>query len=112
MHQLPIVVAAAALAATCLAGELRGQITPAPSPPPAATAPAPLLPPGAGHDTTVRVCSSCHAPEIAAQQRLDAAGWHELVETMAERGAQGSDADFAQITDYLARNFPDQPGKK
>ncbi|HEV2595838.1 MAG TPA: hypothetical protein VGU01_11615 [Sphingomicrobium sp.] len=67
------------------------------------------LPAGPGHDTTVRVCSGCHAPEIAAQQRLSEQGWKDLVETMAGRGAQGSEADFAEIKAYLAKNFPDKP---
>jgi mono/diheme cytochrome c family protein len=57
----------------------------------------------------VRVCSACHAPEIAAQQRLSAQGWKDLVDTMASRGAPGSEADFAEITAYLAKNFPDKP---
>lgn len=109
MTKLAIVLAATVMTATCLATELRGQAAPQ-APSHAATAG--LLPPGPGHDTMVRVCSSCHAPEIAAQQRLDMAGWHEMVETMVGRGAQGTDAEFAQITDYLAKNFSDQPGKK
>ena len=67
------------------------------------------LPAGAGHDTMVRVCSGCHAPEIAAQQRLDPAGWKELVDTMASRGAAASDAELSQITDYLATHFPAKP---
>ena len=55
----------------------------------------------------VRVCSGCHDPAVAAQQRLSPDGWHEMVETMAARGASGSDADFAEITAYLAKSFPD-----
>ena len=82
---------------------------PAPAAPPAAAG---ALPAGPGHDTMVRVCSTCHAPEIAATQRLGKDGWHELVDTMAGRGAQGSDADFAEIEAYLYKNFPDQPPAK
>lgn len=65
------------------------------------------LPPGAGHDTMVRVCSGCHDPGLAAQQRLSPDGWRDLVDTMAARGAAGSDADFVEITAYLAKSFPD-----
>jgi competence protein ComEA len=94
-------------AASILASvEARGQAAPSP-----AAAAQDALPPGPGHDTTLRVCSACHAPGIVTKQRLSREGWHELVETMAGRGAQGSDQDFAQITDYLAKNFPDQPAK-
>lgn len=109
MRKLQIALAAMSLTIMGFAGELHGQSAPSSTlvPPAAASA----LPAGPGHDTMVRVCSACHAPEIAARQRLSPAGWHEMVETMAGRGAQGSDADFAEITAYLATNFPES-GKK
>ncbi|WP_336962539.1 cytochrome c [Sphingobium aquiterrae] len=69
----------------------------------------PALPAGPGHDLTIRVCSSCHAPEIAARQRLDHHGWQELIDVMAGRGAVASDEELAQITDYLSRSFPPAP---
>ena len=64
------------------------------------------LPPGDGRDLVMKTCSKCHTPDIVAEQTLDAEGWKELVNQMAGNGAQGSDADFAQITDYLAKAFP------
>jgi mono/diheme cytochrome c family protein len=64
------------------------------------------LPDGAGRDVTVRVCSQCHSPEIAANQKLDAAGWKDLVNQMANNGAQATDAEFDTITKYLAASFP------
>ena len=64
------------------------------------------LPPGTGRDVMVRVCSQCHSPEIAAQQKLDAAGWKDLVNQMANNGAQASDAEFDTISKYLAASFP------
>lgn len=66
----------------------------------------PSLPPGPGRDTMVKVCSQCHSPEIAAQQNLDAQGWKDLVNQMANNGAQASDADFDTITKYLTASFP------
>jgi hypothetical protein len=33
-------------------------------------------------------------------------GWTQVVTEMIQRGAQGSEDDFAQIVDYLATNFP------
>lgn len=68
------------------------------------------LPAGPGHDLTVRVCSGCHSPEVAAQQRLSRDGWSELVETMATRGAVATDDELKQVVDYLSTNFPDKPG--
>lgn len=64
------------------------------------------LPDGPGRDVTVRVCSQCHSPEIAAHQTLDAQGWKDLVNQMANNGAQASDADFDTIAKYLTASFP------
>ena len=54
----------------------------------------------------LRVCSTCHAPQVVAQQRLSAEGWKELVETMANNGAVATEAELAEVTAYLARSFP------
>jgi mono/diheme cytochrome c family protein len=64
------------------------------------------LPAGQGRDVMVRVCAQCHSPEIAANQKLDAAGWKDLVNQMANNGAQATDAEFDTITKYLAASFP------
>jgi hypothetical protein len=64
------------------------------------------LPPGPGHDLTVRVCSGCHSPDLAASQHLSAQEWNSLVQSMSARGAVATDEEFNQITDYLARSFP------
>jgi mono/diheme cytochrome c family protein len=56
----------------------------------------------------VRVCAQCHSPEIAAQQKLDAQGWKDLVNQMANNGANGTDAEFDTIAKYLATAFPAQ----
>jgi mono/diheme cytochrome c family protein len=64
------------------------------------------LPPGPGRDVMVRVCAQCHSPEIAAQQKLDAAGWKALVDQMANNGANATDAEFDTITKYLTASFP------
>jgi quinoprotein glucose dehydrogenase len=64
------------------------------------------LPPGPGHDVTVRVCSACHSPDLAAGQHLSAQEWNSLVQNMSARGAVATDEEFDQITDYLAKSFP------
>jgi quinoprotein glucose dehydrogenase len=64
------------------------------------------LPPGPGHDLTVRVCSSCHSPDVAAGQRLSPDEWNSLVQSMAARGATATDQEFDQIAAYLAKSFP------
>ena len=65
-----------------------------------------MLPEGPGRDVTVRVCAQCHSPEIAAQQKLDAQGWKDLVNQMANNGANATDAEFDTIAKYLAASFP------
>ena len=66
------------------------------------------LPEGAGRDVTVKVCSQCHSPEIAAQQKLDPQGWKDLVNQMANNGANATDAEFDTIAKYSATSFPAQ----
>ena len=82
--------------------------TPAPAAP-AAAAPADAftsLPAGAGRDVTVRVCAQCHSPEVVAHQNLDAQGWKDLVNQMANNGANATDAEFDTISKYLTTAFP------
>jgi quinoprotein glucose dehydrogenase len=67
-----------------------------------------VLPSGPGRDTTVRVCSGCHSPAVAASQHLSPQEWYDLVQVMAGRGAVATDAEFNQITAYLAKSFPKQ----
>lgn len=98
MHRI-IVAAAGLFLLTCAAV---GQTPPAP-PTMAGSA---GLPPGEGRDQTIRVCGKCHDAGIFADQGLDAEGWKQVVDEMASSGAQGSDADFAAISAYLAKAFP------
>jgi mono/diheme cytochrome c family protein len=76
----------------------------------AATAPVqdthPALPEGEGRDVMIRVCSKCHDPELAADQQYDEAGWKSLVDQMAAKGADATDAEYEQIVKYLAKAFP------
>jgi mono/diheme cytochrome c family protein len=81
-----------------------------PSPPASAAGDAhPALPPGAGRDIVVRTCSQCHAVEIVTQQHMGLDGWKKLVDLMATNGANATDAEFDQITNYLAASFPELP---
>lgn len=64
------------------------------------------LPKDAGRETTIRVCSGCHAVELVAEKRLTRGEWFTMVQFMGDRGAMGTPAEFAEITDYLAKAFP------
>ena len=66
----------------------------------------PSLPPGDGRDVMIRVCSKCHDPEMAADQQFDEAGWKDLVDQMASKGADATEDQLQQIVRYLAKSFP------
>ena len=66
----------------------------------------PTLPDGPGRDVMIKVCSQCHSPDVAANQELDKAGWKDLVDQMASKGATATDAEFDQIVTYLSAAFP------
>ena len=51
------------------------------------------LPPGVGHDETVKVCGKCHSPEQAASMRQTRTGWEETISKMVNMGSEGTDED-------------------
>jgi hypothetical protein len=64
------------------------------------------LPAGLGHDTFVRLCSACHVPDLVRSKRLSREGWEEVVQMMIGRGATGTEAEMAEIVDYLTSAYP------
>ena len=67
------------------------------------------LPPGEGREIMTRVCSECHDPERAADERRDLEGFQALMGEMQGNGAVATDEEFEKIAQYLAKSFP--PGK-
>ncbi len=63
------------------------------------------LPDGDGKALVEGTCSGCHALETAVDAKRTEAEWRAVVDSMAVRGALGTDADFRRIVSYLARNF-------
>jgi quinoprotein glucose dehydrogenase len=63
------------------------------------------LPDGPGKAETIRVCGKCHLLEAAVSLRQGQAGWKETISKMIDLGAEGSDAEFSAILNYLAKNF-------
>jgi quinoprotein glucose dehydrogenase len=63
------------------------------------------LPEGPGKAETVRVCGKCHTLDQAVSLRQGQAAWRETINKMVDLGAEGSDADFGAILNYLAKNF-------
>jgi competence protein ComEA len=77
----------------------------------ASAADKPKLPDGPGKATMERVCGSCHGAEIVLGKKLTRDGWSQIVMTMIQRGAQGTDDEFADIVDYLTNTVSAEAAK-
>ncbi len=67
------------------------------------------LPDGPQKATVLKLCGTCHNAGIVAGKALTREQWGEVITSMIGRGAKGTDDEFAQATDYLAKNFPPKP---
>ncbi len=73
------------------------------------------LPAGKGRDTFKTICTSCHDAETTTNLRNTRSGWVEVIANMKMNGADGTEAQFTEILDYLTLNFgkkDDGSGKK
>jgi glucose dehydrogenase len=64
-----------------------------------------ILPEGAGKEDVTAMCSQCHGVSTAIAVRRSPDGWHELIQDMRARGAQGDNARAARVQEYLSRYF-------
>lgn len=85
---------------------------PAPAKPATTAEKYPELPPGAGKETLIRICSKCHSPDNVMANGQDQQGWENTISKMATFGAVGTDDEFSAILDYLVKNFPPSAGVK
>ncbi|HEY7303842.1 MAG TPA: c-type cytochrome [Bryobacteraceae bacterium] len=65
----------------------------------------PVLPDAPGRDTVQRVCGACHPATVVLGRGRTREEWGQVVANMISRGAKGTPADFASVTDYLAKNI-------
>jgi quinoprotein glucose dehydrogenase len=65
----------------------------------------PELPDGVGKQEFVTMCGQCHGVSTALAARRSPKGWHDLIQDMRARGAQGDDATANRVNEYLSRNF-------
>jgi len=72
--------------------------------PPAPGAPT-VLPDGPGKDDFTSMCGQCHGVSTAIAVRRSPDAWHDLIQDMRARGAQGDNAKAARVQDYLSRFF-------
>ena len=61
------------------------------------------LPEGKGKDTFAKVCSACHDAGVVVTMHQSKDDWQSTIDDMKGRGADGSDADFKTILDYLSK---------
>ncbi len=52
-----------------------------------------------------KVCTSCHAMQLVMDTPRDYDAWHDTVQKMIDRGAQGSQEEFALVMDFLFQNM-------
>lgn len=67
------------------------------------------LPPGPGHDETLKVCGKCHSAEQAASLRQTRTGWEETISKMVNMGSEGTDQEYEAILGYLTKTFGPEP---
>jgi mono/diheme cytochrome c family protein len=61
------------------------------------------LPEGQGREVVEKICSVCHGTDLVASARASRKGWEGTVEEMYARGASSTEAEKAQILDYLSK---------
>jgi competence protein ComEA len=66
---------------------------------------APTLPDAPGKDVTERICGACHEAGVVTKYRNSKDDWQPIVDDMRGRGADGSEADFKTIVNYLGHYF-------
>jgi mono/diheme cytochrome c family protein len=64
------------------------------------------LPDAPGRDTVKKICATCHPAEIVLGRGMSREQWGGVVSSMIGRGAKGTEEEFAQVVDYLAKNLP------
>jgi DNA uptake protein ComE-like DNA-binding protein len=63
------------------------------------------LPDGEGKDTYESVCGACHGADLVIGSQGSKSRWEETVDAMKNRGASGSEAEFATVVKYLSKYF-------
>lgn len=64
------------------------------------------LPDAPGRETVKKLCATCHPAELVLGKGMSREQWGGIVSNMISRGAKGTEAEFAEVVDYLAKNLP------
>ena len=57
-------------------------------------------------------CTSCHTLDVLEGKHWSKPRWQAVVENMVQRGAPLKPPQSAQLVDYLAKNFGEDPGQR
>jgi len=98
-------VLAGMLAATISTHAGQSTVPPASAPPPQQESAAATQADEKNAATFTRVCSTCHDAARILSSRRTKDQWSEVIDKMVERGAQGTDDDYAEIMDYLVGQY-------
>ena len=63
------------------------------------------LPDGDGKKVVEKVCNECHGPETFTQKKRTKADWEKVIQSMVDKGAEGTDKEFDTIVAYLTKYF-------
>ena len=66
------------------------------------------LPEGRGREIVQAKCNACHALEARVGSGYTLQGWSTVLRMMTNHGAPLSAEEIAEITPYLAKNFPEK----
>ena len=64
------------------------------------------VPDGPGRTETEKLCSGCHELDRAVSLRQNRDGWKGTINRMVNFGADGTEAEFAAVLDYLSATYP------
>jgi competence protein ComEA len=67
-----------------------------------------MLPAAPEREVLVRVCTSCHAPELVVSKHHTPEEWDDIIAKMVDHGAQATDEEQQRILSYLVRFFGPQ----
>src|SRR5215471_4448393 len=62
-------------------------------------------PDGAGKETTLQLCGTCHKPDVIQEHRQSRDDWKASIQKMISAGAEGTPDQFSAVLEYVSKNF-------
>jgi len=63
------------------------------------------LPEGDGKKVVEKVCNDCHGSETYTQKKRTKEEWSKVIQSMIDKGADGTDAEYDKIIAYMTKYF-------